>query len=215
MIDLEVTIEDPGILRAIGTLGKSTARKVSEGLEKGARSFNREYQKTKLRRPASAGDANQTSATSGSSGRKWLYRRTGSLARALTHRSVRSDDLEKVEVRIGWIDQHSAMIATVHERGATIRPRRSKYLTIPLPAALTSAGVPKQASARDWPNTFVRKAIIFQKLAGGQIQPLYVLKKQVRIPPRLEFIETAKAFWMTGEGARILEQALAGAIEEA
>jgi hypothetical protein len=44
-------------------------------------------------------------------------------------------------------------------------------------------------SARDWPNTFVAKTkagnlVIFQK-RGATIVPLYVLKTQVTIPPRL------------------------------
>lgn len=77
----------------------------------------------------------------------------------------------------------------VHENGATIRARKARFLTIPLPAALTSRGVPKKRRARDWPNTFVQRSkrgnlIIFQK-RGGRLVPLYLLKKRVRIPRRL------------------------------
>lgn len=80
------------------------------------------------------------------------------------------------------------------EYGAVIRPKRSKYLTIPLPAALNSNGTPKKKSAREWQNTFIQKSkkgnlIIFQK-RGKDIVPLYVLKTQVRIPPRLGARET-------------------------
>jgi len=76
-----------------------------------------------------------------------------------------------------------------HEYGAVIRARRSQYLTIPLPAALDSRGVPLKKSAREWADTFVIKSknnnlLIVQKTASG-IVPLYVLKKEVRIPRRL------------------------------
>lgn len=78
---------------------------------------------------------------------------------------------------------------TIHETGGVINAKGSRYLTIPLPAALDSRGVPLLPSARDWPNTFVQRSrkgnlIIFQK-RGREIVPLYVLKTTVRIKPRL------------------------------
>lgn len=77
----------------------------------------------------------------------------------------------------------------VHENGKTIRPKRAQFLTIPLPAAMDSRGVPKKRRARDWPNTFVKRSkrgnlIIFQK-KGGQLVPLYFLTKETKIPKRL------------------------------
>lgn len=85
----------------------------------------------------------------------------------------------------------------VHEEGATIRAKRARYLTIPLPAALTSRGTPRRRRARDWPNTFVQRSrrgnlIIFQK-RGSRIVPLYLLKKRVRIPRRLGLGATLRA----------------------
>lgn len=84
----------------------------------------------------------------------------------------------------------------VHEYGATINAK-SKLLTIPLPAALDSRGIPLKKSARDWDNTFVAKSkagnlLIFQK-RGSQIVPLYVLKSQVVIKPRLKMRDTINA----------------------
>ncbi len=75
------------------------------------------------------------------------------------------------------------------EFGGVIRVKRSKYLTIPLPAALDARGVPLKRRARDWADTFIKRSkagnlIIFQKRAG-EIVPLYVLKKRVKIPKRL------------------------------
>lgn len=79
---------------------------------------------------------------------------------------------------------------TVHETGVTIRARNVKYLTLPMIQALDSRGLPRRASARDWPNTFVAQSkrgnlIIFQKQTGGRIIPLYMLKREVKIPKRL------------------------------
>lgn len=88
-----------------------------------------------------------------------------------------------------------------HEDGAVIRARRSKYLTIPLPAALDQRGVPLKRSAREWSNTFVIKSknnnlLIVQRTVTG-IVPLYVLKKQVRIPKRLGMGEALNRFLPT------------------
>lgn len=79
----------------------------------------------------------------------------------------------------------------IHETGGVITPRRSKYLTVPLPAALNRDGTPKKKSARKWKNTFVIKSkkgnlIIMQNRGRGKKPvPLYVLKPSVRIRPRL------------------------------
>ena len=84
----------------------------------------------------------------------------------------------------------SAGDLSVHETGATVRATNAKYLTIPLPAALDSRGLPLRERARDWDSTFVARSkrgnlIIFRKNTGGTITPLYILKTQVTIPPRL------------------------------
>lgn len=76
--------------------------------------------------------------------------------------------------------------ANIHETGGTITPKRTQYLAIPLPAALTSAGV-LRAKPRDWPNTFIAKSaagnlIIFQRKLGKGAIALFVLKKSVKIP---------------------------------
>lgn len=87
--------------------------------------------------------------------------------------------------------------AAIHERGATIVPRNARYLTVPLPPALDSRGVPIRQSARDWKDTFVARSkrgslLIFQK-RGREIVPLYVLVKKVTIPPRLQFGDAFRA----------------------
>lgn len=117
-----------------------------------------------------------------------LYRRSGKLMRGLK-RSVRvRGTVQTLEGEIGGFPVKSW--AGVHEYGATIKTKRAKYLTVPLPAALTSKGVPKKKGARDWQNTFVAKSkrgnlIIFQRRGKKKLIPLYVLKKRVRIPARM------------------------------
>lgn len=78
----------------------------------------------------------------------------------------------------------------IHETGGTIKAKRSRYLTIPLPAALNGSGVPLKKRARDWDNTFVARSrrgnlLIFRKEVRGGVTPLYLLKPSVKIPARL------------------------------
>lgn len=120
----------------------------------------------------------------------------GTTAKTLSKRSGKlvASILESVKITgktFDTIEGHisAAFPAHVHEFGAVIRPKRAKFLTVPLPAALDSRGVPLKKSARDWENTFVARSkagnlIIFQRRLS-QIVPLYVLKSSVKIPPRL------------------------------
>ncbi len=83
----------------------------------------------------------------------------------------------------------------------TITPKKGKYLTIPLPAAMTKAGVLRGAArSGPWGETFLAKTkagnlVIFGKLkvmkgkSAGKLRkrivPLFVLKKSVTIPARV------------------------------
>lgn len=82
-----------------------------------------------------------------------------------------------------------AFYLRTHEFGATIRAKRSQYLTIPLPAALDARGVPIKRRARDWADTFIIRSkknnLLIVQRQGTKIVPLYVLKKEVHIPKRL------------------------------
>ena len=123
-----------------------------------------------------------------------LSKRSGKLASSLVPALIK-DKGGKDEISTSFT---LTGIAVVHERGATIRAKNSQYLTIPLPAALNSRGVPLKPSARAWRNTFVAKSrkgnlLIFQKRGKNDIVPLYVLKKRVRIPKRLAFGEAFAA----------------------
>lgn len=117
-------------------------------------------------------------------GQSSLSSRSGKGAQSIRN-SVRVE--QNLDTVLGYIG--GEWYLKTQEFSATIRARHSKYLTIPLPAALNSNGTPKKMNARQWSNTFVRKSkkgnlLIFQQ-QGDKIVPLYVLKKSVFIPARL------------------------------
>jgi len=123
----------------------------------------------------------------GGSPRDRLFRRTGGGLRGIK-KTVRVRGTQKLDTITGQIG--APFPISVHEKGATIRAKRAKFLTIPLPAALDSRGVPLRKKARDWPNTFVQRSrrgnlIIFRSNNDGSITPLYLLKKSVKLPARL------------------------------
>jgi hypothetical protein len=120
-----------------------------------------------------------------------LSRRSGALIAAIKDSvKITGTTFATIEGRIGV----PLIYGSVQESGATIRPKRAKYLTVPLPAALNPDGTPKKRGARDWDNTFVIRSkngslLIVQKV-GDQIVPLYVLRTEVTIPPRLQLGKT-------------------------
>ncbi len=124
-----------------------------------------------------------------------LSRRSGRLVRSVRQSvKVKGSKVENVEGRIGT---PGIVYGRMHEFGGKIRPKKAKYLTVPLDAALNKDGTPKKKSAREWDNSFVAKSkkgnlIIFQRRAG-KIIPLYVLKEEVTIPPRLKMGETLRS----------------------
>lgn len=121
-----------------------------------------------------------------------LSRRSGDLRSKLNPAFIKVTGNETSDLAVSFT---LTGIAAVHEQGAVIKPKKAKYLTIPLPPALDSRGVPKKPSARDWADTFILRSkkgnlLIVQKGEGkGKITPLYVLKKSVVIPKRLAFQE--------------------------
>lgn len=82
--------------------------------------------------------------------------------------------------------------------GATITPKRTRALTIPLPAATRGDGSPKLPGPRSWSNvlpTFIYKsqntgqAYIAYKNASGSLTLLYLLVDQVTLSKHKGFID--------------------------
>ena len=71
----------------------------------------------------------------------------------------------------------------------TIKPITSKYLAIPIGAALTAGGVPRYSSPRDVPGlsliTSLRGNLILVSQVGNMLEPFFLLKKQVEVPARV------------------------------
>jgi hypothetical protein len=131
----------------------------------------------------------------GGTGGKTLSKRTGALVQAIVG-SVKVNGASFTTIT-GEIGAPGIPYAKIQETGGTIKPKSSKFLCIPLPTALDGNGVPLRKSPRDWENTFVATSkagnlMIFQKRAGS-IVPLYVLKDQVTLPPRLGMRDTLTA----------------------
>ena len=125
-------------------------------------------------------------------GEENLLRRSGKGLKGIRYRTRGGKIIDTVQGEL-TID----FPLSVHEAGATIRASSSKFLTIPLSAALDSRGIPLRARARDWDNTFVRQSrrgnlIIFRRTPTG-IVPLYLLRRSVQLPPRLKAQETLNA----------------------
>ena len=116
------------------------------------------------------------------SGQK-LRVRTGGLRRSLQEKRAKKVQ-ERGDGVIGIVGTN-LKYAAIHEYGGTIRPKRAKWLAIPLKGALTARGVAR-GGPRDFKNTFFAMSkngnlIMFSK-SMGSIIPLFALKKEVKIP---------------------------------
>jgi len=131
-----------------------------------------------------------------------LSRRSGGAMDSLYFEVNKARTIKNLQARIGgksWLKVHE--FGTVGKAGTLpdIVPVRATYLTVPLPAALDSRGVPLKASARDWENTFrwdnpnTGKKFIATKGADGKLVLLYILLTVVSIPARLGMRKTLEA----------------------
>lgn len=128
-------------------------------------------------------DARHSGAWPGGTSAKTLSKRTGQ-GMASVVRSVKVSGTSW-ENLFGSVGGNGYM--AIHEYGGTIHAKR-KFLTIPLPAALTPRGT-SAPFARQWKNTFVARSragnlIVFQR-RGRDVVPLYLLRASVNIPARL------------------------------
>lgn len=119
-----------------------------------------------------------------------LQRRTGTLGSAVFYRV---DDDGQADGTISCVvtaDLGIAIYARVQELGGTITAKNGGYLTIPLEAALTGAGVARFSAhevianpqAFGFDGTFFAKHVLFGK-QGDTIVPLFALKTSVTLKP--------------------------------
>ena len=90
-----------------------------------------------------------SAAWPGGTGDKTLSKRSGDLMDAILGSvKVEGQTFQTIQ---GTIGAPGIKYARIQETGGTITPKTAKFLTIPLPAALDSRGVPLKSSARAWP----------------------------------------------------------------
>lgn len=122
-----------------------------------------------------------------------LKRRSGEMARGWVQASG-GINLKSLFSEV----QNAVKYVAIHQFGGVIRARSSKFLTIPTDQNKTPAGVAR-VSARQLFQTkkaFVRGGVIFENRGQGKNRkpvPMFILKKEVRIPKRLMFLEQAEA----------------------
>jgi hypothetical protein len=115
-----------------------------------------------------------------------LKTRTGTGRRSVTYRVY--SDAQNVVVEAGP-DLSKAKYMRAQDQGATITPKRSANLAIPIGEALTAKGVGRfsarqvieNPAAFGYVGTFVHNRIIFGKKGDKGIVPLFVLKSKVTL----------------------------------
>ena len=148
-----------------------------------------------------------------------LSARSGDLANSVAaHKATGFGNTLRMRVTIG--DSDTAHYVWTHENGATIRPKRVKWLTIPLPDNLTGAGKVRYPSAKELRKggrTYRKGRAIFLRKGdepSDNDPALWALVKKVTIKPRLKFRDT----WLNSTKIdkmrrRLLREAVADAIE--
>jgi len=118
--------------------------------------------------------------------------------RILKTRSARLKQSLGMRMAQDWFGLHSVVgsgvgaggarvkYANLQETGGTITPKNAKYLTIPLPANLTRAGVMRK-SPRELDNAFFNynskgNLIMYEVNARGKVTPMFYLTKKATVP---------------------------------
>jgi len=176
----KVTFRDFGLTRAF----KEAAPNLRDEI---AKTLNKEGQRASARmvKFASAG------------GRRNLRIRSGQLTKSLHYLVQRKANATSVS--IGTIKRTEALAyAGIHEFGGTIRPTRSKYLTIPLDRAKTPSGNPRftaREAEQEFEETWFARSkkgrlMLWGMESDASVYPLFLLVKQVKIKPR-PFVQPA------------------------
>jgi hypothetical protein len=119
--------------------------------------------------------------------------------------------------------------ARLQEYGGTIKPKRAKWLTIPLPDALTGSGVQRYESARYLFENYPKQMAVVRSRSGrlfivSRGKPgtkprkdspmvwLYILKKESKVPARLGYRDTWKSVDLVNNRTQLFNEAIALAL---
>lgn len=117
-----------------------------------------------------------------------LKRRTGNLA---ARTDVVVEPIGNRGARV-TIETRDIPYGSIHEFGGVVKAKTKEFLSIPLPAALTAAGV-KKAPLTAFEPTFLRRPkspsskadwVVFLRNQDGTATPIFVLQREVQIPAR-------------------------------
>lgn len=135
--------------------------------------------------------------------------RTGYLRHSMSAKIFDGVGIDGISALIGSGVRYGERVkyADILEEGGIIRPKKAKYLAIPIGEAKTKSGVAR-GRPRDFANTFIRKGIIFQKYGKNSIRPLFLLRKSVTIPAFRYMGQTAE------QQINIVEQSVLKAINQ-
>lgn len=169
--------------RGLQRLPTATFKNAQEAFRQSGREFQRKMTLERFR-PYSSWKNNTDQMQS----------RSGFLRKSLGY-SVTGSRLGDLELRV-----YSAGIryANLQEYGGTITPKNGRYLALPIGKALDRRGIPKKRGPREYPDGFFftskRGNLLFGIRVGKgkkkEIQPLYLLRDSVKIPPRFGFRKT-------------------------
>lgn len=181
IIDIQVE-SSASVQKKINRIKRAVLTGIVRGLRSESDSLHEHITKTHLKGATEDGRANFA--------RQKLRRRTGEFARKFVVLKVEtlSNGVYRAGVRF------DAPYAGVHvgEKGkvTTIKPVNKKWLTIPLPPALTRAGVLRQP-AKDMKDLFFlwadksKAPVLAKKMGNGKIKAYFVLAKMVKIRTRI------------------------------
>ena len=107
--------------------------------------------------------------------------RTGHLWRSIGMSSKTVGSVNSVTIGAGVAGRKAPIYARIQEKGGTIRPKKAKALTIPLPGI--------KGVAANYPDAFIIKSkkgntLLVESKGAKGLRPLFVLKQSVKIPPR-------------------------------
>jgi hypothetical protein len=147
-----------------------------------------------------------------------LRRRSGALARSIRGEARMGSEGPEAVIHTGGHAGHGSVpYARIHEEGDTIRPKRGKYLSIPIhPSLKTGAGVSRVPGPRQVPDLVFVRSLRGQPLLANKFtgEPWFLLRRQVTIPerpymaPALEHISDLAPQVISDDFAKLLEARL-------
>lgn len=117
---------------------------------------------------------------------KLLKVRSGRLRASIAGTTRIRNDVFEIVLRAGGEGDANVSYAAIHEYGGIIRPKRGRFLTIPLKPAKTARGVSRFRSARDVPGLALvqSKKGQYMLVKSDTGEPWYLLRQRVAIPAR-------------------------------